>query len=54
MDRDQMRIRHAISVSNKFYKAMNIISKYKHALSVTDWMELRKISKVLKNHDFNE
>lgn len=52
MTRDQIRINHAVNCSNKFYKAIKIISKYKHAYSVTDWMELMKISDVMQNQDF--
>ena len=54
MTRDQMRINHAISVSNKFYKAMDIISKYKHVFTVLDWIELKAISKTMQNRDFKK
>lgn len=53
-DRDQIKINHAANCSNKFYKAMKIIAKYKHAYTVTDWMELMKISKVMKDLDFKK
>jgi hypothetical protein len=47
-------VNHAESVRYRYYKAMKIISKYKHSFSAKDWLRLIEISGYLKEIDFKK